>query len=94
VGYKSKQRILNRGISISCEALKEMLNIFSHQGNENESNPRCPLTRIRVSKLKTQATAHAEMDEEQEEQASIAGSSANWHNQFRNQSGGSSENWE
>jgi hypothetical protein len=31
-------RILNRGISNGWEALKEMFNILSHQGNANQNN--------------------------------------------------------
>jgi hypothetical protein len=34
--YRAKQRILNRGISNEQE-LKEMFNILSHQGNQNNS---------------------------------------------------------
>ena len=36
-GYKTKQRILNRGISNSQETLKEMFNIVSPQENANQN---------------------------------------------------------
>jgi hypothetical protein len=39
MGYRSKQIILNRGISNVRETLKEMFNIFSHQKNANQNNP-------------------------------------------------------
>ena len=42
MGYRAKQRILNRGISNGQEALKEMFNILSHQGNANPNNPEIP----------------------------------------------------
>jgi hypothetical protein len=34
MGYRPKQRILNRGISNDLEDFKEMFNILSHQVNE------------------------------------------------------------
>jgi hypothetical protein len=37
--YRAKQRILSNGISNAQEALKEMLNIHSHQGNGKSKNP-------------------------------------------------------
>jgi hypothetical protein len=39
MGYRTKQRILNWGISNGREAPKEMFNILSHQGNANQNNP-------------------------------------------------------
>ena len=36
MGYISKQRILNMGISNGHKALKEMFNILSYQGNANQ----------------------------------------------------------
>jgi hypothetical protein len=36
MGYRAKQRILNKGISNGQEALKEIFSIFSHQGNVNQ----------------------------------------------------------
>ena len=38
MGYRPKQRTLNRGISNGQKTLKEMLNIFSHQRNANQKN--------------------------------------------------------
>jgi hypothetical protein len=42
VGYRTKQRILNSGNSNGKEALKEMINILSHQGNANQNNSEVP----------------------------------------------------
>jgi hypothetical protein len=42
MGYRTKQRILNRGVLNGREALKEMFSIFSHQGNANQNNPEIP----------------------------------------------------
>ena len=42
MGNKSKQRGLNRGISNGCEAIKEMLNIFSHRGYANQKYFKIP----------------------------------------------------
>ena len=42
MGYRAKQRILNTGILNGREALKEMFNILSHQGNVNQNDPRIP----------------------------------------------------
>jgi hypothetical protein len=36
MGYQTKQKILNRGISSGLEALKEMFKFLSHQGNTNQ----------------------------------------------------------
>ena len=38
MGYRSKQRILNKGISNGHETLKQMLNILSTQGNANKND--------------------------------------------------------
>jgi hypothetical protein len=40
--YSSKQRILDRGISNGQEALKEMFNLLSCQGNSNQNNSEIP----------------------------------------------------
>jgi hypothetical protein len=42
MGYRAKQRILNRGNSNGWEETKEMFNILSHQGNANQNNPEIP----------------------------------------------------
>jgi hypothetical protein len=44
MGYRAKQRIHNRGISNGREALKEMFQVLSHQGNANQNNPEIPYT--------------------------------------------------
>ena len=38
--YRSKQRILIRGISNGQEGFKEMFNILSQQGNANQNDSR------------------------------------------------------
>ena len=42
MGYIAKQRMLNKGILNGREALKEMFNILSHQGNANQNNAKIP----------------------------------------------------
>jgi hypothetical protein len=42
MGYRAKQRILNRQISNGQETLKEMLSIISHQGNANQNDSEFP----------------------------------------------------
>jgi hypothetical protein len=42
MGYRAKQKILNRGISNGQEAFKEMFNILSHEGNTNQNNSEIP----------------------------------------------------
>jgi hypothetical protein len=39
MGYRAKQRIHNRRISIDQEALKEMLKVLSDQINVNQNDP-------------------------------------------------------
>jgi hypothetical protein len=43
MGYRAKQRILNKGNSNDGESLKEMPSILSHQGNESQNDPEIPL---------------------------------------------------
>ena len=49
MGYRSKQRIINRGISNGQKTLKELLNIFNHQGNPNQNNSRYHLIPVRMT---------------------------------------------
>jgi hypothetical protein len=42
MGYRAKQRILNRGIMNAQEELSEMFNIQSHQRNANQNDPEIP----------------------------------------------------
>jgi hypothetical protein len=56
MGYRSKQKILNGGISNGRETLKAMFNILSYQGNANQNDSEIPSERLRS---KAQATAHA-----------------------------------
>ena len=42
MGQKSKQRILNKRISNGREMIKEMLNIFRHQGNKIQNDSEIP----------------------------------------------------
>ena len=50
------------------------------------------LTPVRMTKIKSQMTAHASKDVEKEENSSTLGGVASWYNQSGNQSGTSSEN--
>jgi hypothetical protein len=40
--YRAKQRILNKGICKSQEALKEIFNVLSHHGNTNQKDSEIP----------------------------------------------------
>jgi hypothetical protein len=42
MGYRTKQRNLNKGISNCQEALNEMFEVLSHQGNTNQNNSEVP----------------------------------------------------
>jgi hypothetical protein len=42
MGYKAKQKILNRGIPNGQEALKEMFKVLSNQGNASQNNSEVP----------------------------------------------------
>ena len=52
MGHRTKQRTLNRGILDDQEALKEMFNIRSHQGNANQTTTRFYIILIRMAKMK------------------------------------------
>ena len=52
MGYRVKQRFFTWGISNGWEAPKEMFNIFSHQGNLNQTALRFHLTPVRMAKIK------------------------------------------
>jgi hypothetical protein len=56
MGYRAKQRIIDRGISNDQEAHKEMFSVLSHQENANQNNSEFPFTPIRMAKIKTQRT--------------------------------------
>ena len=62
MGYKYKQRILNRKISNGQMTPKEMFNILSHQGNTNQTNSEIHLIPVRMSKIKTPMIAYAGED--------------------------------
>ena len=51
MGYITKQRILNRGISNGLEALQETFKFLRHQGNANENNFE-GLTPTKMAKIK------------------------------------------
>ena len=38
MGYRTKQRILNRRISNGQKTFKELVNFLKHQENENQNN--------------------------------------------------------
>jgi hypothetical protein len=42
IGYRIKKRILSRELLNRQEALKEVLNFLSHQGNANRNNSEVP----------------------------------------------------
>ena len=42
MGYKAKQKILNRGIPNGQEALKEMFKVLSNQRNASQNNSEVP----------------------------------------------------
>ena len=48
--YRSKKRILNRGISNDQKVLKELLNVLSH-GNANQKNSE--IITVRITKVKS-----------------------------------------
>jgi hypothetical protein len=52
MGYRAKQRIIDRGISNDQEAHKEMFSVLSHQENANQNNSEFPFTPIRMAKIK------------------------------------------
>jgi hypothetical protein len=68
--YRVKQRIPNRGSSHGREILKEVFTVLTNQGNANQNNIGIPPYIIRMAKIKTQATAHAGEDVEQEKYSS------------------------
>ena len=71
-----------------------MVNILSHQGNSIQNNPEIPpLTSQNGLSSKTEVTADAGKNVEEEEHSSIAGGIASCYNYCGNQFGGSSENW-
>jgi hypothetical protein len=39
MSYRTRQRILNRGITKGPETLKEVFIIFNYQGNANKNDP-------------------------------------------------------
>ena len=59
MGYRAKQRILNRGISNGQEGLKEMFNILSHQGNPNQNDSDSSLHTPEWLRSSTQGTPYA-----------------------------------
>ena len=69
-----------------------MFKVHSYQENANQTDPKT-LTTSRLTKVKTQVTAHAGEDEEQGKHTSIAGESANLYNYCGNQFGGFLGNW-
>jgi len=72
-----------------------MFNTLNHQGNANQNNPEVQsyIPHNGWIKQRTQVTAFAGEDVEQEEHFSIAGGSTNLYSHFGNQFGGFSENW-
>jgi hypothetical protein len=52
MGYRAKQRILNRGISNGQEALKEMFKVLCHQEVTNQNNFEFSSYTIRMAQIK------------------------------------------
>ena len=52
MGYRSKQRILNRRFLNGQKILKEMVNILSHQGNANQNGSEIPSYTCQMTKIK------------------------------------------
>jgi hypothetical protein len=90
---KSKQRILNRGISYGWETLKEIFNILSNQGNANQNDSEIPSYTCQNSKIKDTSDTHAVKDVKQAEHSTIANGNAILYSNFGNQYGSFSENW-
>jgi hypothetical protein len=53
MGHRVKHRMPNRGISNGPEALREIFNILTHQGNATQMILRFYLTIVRMAKIKT-----------------------------------------
>ena len=73
MGYRSKQRILNRKISNDRETFKKMFTILDHQGNANQKTLRFPFILSEWLRSKSQVTAHAGKDMEQGNTPSLLG---------------------
>jgi hypothetical protein len=95
--YRAKQRIIIKEISNGQEALKERVNIPSHQGNANQNDSDSilpPPEWLRLKqKHKTQGIDHAVEDVDKRDHSFIAGGSENLYNHFGNQFGSFLENW-
>ena len=90
---RAKQRILNWGILNVLEVLKEMFNIPSNQGNENQNDPKIPPSHAEWLSSKSQVAADAGKDVVKEEHSSIDGGNETWQNHFGCQSGSFWEFW-
>ena len=53
MGYRTKLRFHNWGISNSWEASKEMFKVLSDQRNANQNDPKINLIPVRMAKIKT-----------------------------------------
>ena len=65
-----------------------MFNIFSHQGNANQNDPKIPLHSTQA-KNKTHLTGDSGKNVKKEEHSSIPAGTASWKNHFGDQSGNS-----
>ena len=52
MGYRTKQRILNRRISNGQKILQKMFTVLSHQGNANQNNSEIHFTPVRLAKIR------------------------------------------
>jgi hypothetical protein len=94
MGYISKQRILNMGISNGHKALKEMFNILSYQGNANQIDFEIPFKTVKMAKIKKiSMTTHAGRDVEYWDHTSIGGGSTNVNSHIGSQYAIYRKNW-
>ena len=78
--YRTKLRILNRGILSSLETSKEMFKFLSDQRNANRNNPETPPYINQKRKIKTLGDNTFSKYVQKEEHSCIAGRIANWYN--------------
>jgi len=84
MGYKTKQRNHNRGISNDWEAPKEMFKVLSDQKIQIKTTWVSTLHQSEWLRLKPQMTVYVGENVEKEEHSSIAGGIANWYNHSGN----------
>jgi hypothetical protein len=86
MGYRTKQRIHNRGISNGKKHLKKCSKYLVIREMQIKTTLRFHFIPIRMPKM----TSHVGENAEKKEHSSIAGGIVNWYNHSGYQSGGSS----